>query len=252
MKIMIVRHAEPDYSVDALTAKGRVEAELLASRLSQVPDVLDCYMSPLGRAVATAGYTLNRMNREAEVLPWLCEFRGACYDPDLGYVHNCWDLRPRLFSAHPELENPETWLTFPYFRDSNVADIWKETTDGVDALLARYGFHYDGSVWSAQENHEGTLILFCHFGIAMAVTAYLMHMSPMVLWQNFFMAPSSVTTLISEERVKHEVSWRCVQLGDLSHLTGAAEPYSTAGLFPECYTGRDTTDPPAWGDRHHP
>lgn len=252
MKIMIVRHAEPDYSVDALTAKGRVEAELLASRLSQIPDVMGCYMSPLGRAIATAGYTLSKTGKEAEVLPWLCEFRGKCYDPDFDCVRICWDLRPRLFHAHPELNSPETWLSYPYFKDSNVASIWKETTDGVDALLAKYGYTREDGIWRAADNREGTLLLFCHFGIAMAITAYLLDMSPMVLWQNFFMAPSSVTTLISEERVQHEVSWRCLQLGDLSHLTSAAEPYSTAGLFPECYNGRETTDPPAWGNRHHP
>ncbi|MBQ6564360.1 MAG: histidine phosphatase family protein [Clostridiales bacterium] len=249
---MIVRHAEPDYSIDALTPKGRVEAELLASRLSQVPDVLDYYISPLGRAIATAGYTLQKVGRKAEILPWLCEFRGACFDPDHGVVRNCWDYMPRLFHGHPELEDADRWLSYPFFKDSNVKTIWKETTDGVDALMAKYGYQRDGSIWRAEHNQQGVIVLFCHFGIAMAVMGYLTHMSPMVLWQNFCMVPSSVTTLISEERIPHEVSWRCIQLGDISHLTGAGESYSTAGLFPECYTGRDSTDPPAWGDRHHP
>ena len=58
--------------------------------------------------------------------------------------------------------------------------------------------------------------------------------------------PSSVTTLVTEERVKGEVVFRCMQSGDLSHLYAADEPYSTAALFPECYTGRDSTDPPEW------
>lgn len=59
MKLVFVRHAEPDYAHDSLTAKGRVEAELLARRLCQL-DVKAFYVSPLGRAKATAAYTLNR------------------------------------------------------------------------------------------------------------------------------------------------------------------------------------------------
>ena len=35
MKILIVRHADPDYSVDSLTKKGWREAEYLAERLGR-------------------------------------------------------------------------------------------------------------------------------------------------------------------------------------------------------------------------
>ena len=250
MKIMIVRHAEPDYSIDSLTEKGRLEAELLSRRLSRVPDVLDYYMSPLGRAIATAGYTLEKVGRTAEVLPWLAEFRGTCFDPDRDRVKNCWDFRPRTFRSRPELESPDAWLSCPLFEGSNAEAIWRETTEGVDALLARYGYSPLGQVWKAEDNRKGVIMLFCHFAIGMAVTAYLTHMSPVVLWQNFCMVPSSVTTLVTEERVKGEVAWRCMQLGDISHLYAENERYSTAGLFPEVYDGRDTTDPPEWGGRH--
>lgn len=33
MKLLIIRHAEPDYSIDSLTEKGWREAELLKQRL---------------------------------------------------------------------------------------------------------------------------------------------------------------------------------------------------------------------------
>jgi probable phosphoglycerate mutase len=91
-------------------------------------------------------------------------------------------------------------------------------------------------------------VLFCHFGIATACIAYLLGISPVVLWQGFSAQPSSVTTLITEERVQGEVVFRCMQFGDLSHLFAGNEPYSTAALYPECYTGRDSTSPPEWDD----
>ena len=35
MKLLIVRHADPDYTIDSLTSKGWREAELLSERLSK-------------------------------------------------------------------------------------------------------------------------------------------------------------------------------------------------------------------------
>ena len=81
MKIMFVRHAEPWYAIDSLTEKGHREAELLSRRLCQL-DVKAFYSSPLGRARETGRYTLEKLGREAEILPWLAEFRGKSIDPE--------------------------------------------------------------------------------------------------------------------------------------------------------------------------
>ena len=246
---MIIRHAEPDYSIDSLTPKGRTEAELLATRIAGVQDMIGCFLSPKGRALDTAAYTLNRTGWHAEVLPWLQEFRGRCPDPDTGKVRNCWDFRPRSYAAHPLLADPDRFLEDPMFDGTNVADIWHETTEGVDEMLGRYGYRRDGQVWQCTENRHGTLVLFCHFAIGMAVYGYISHISPVLLWQKCCMAPSSVTTLVTEERVPGEVAFRCVQLGDISHLYAGNEPYSTAGLFPEFYDGIDNTSPRSYGSQ---
>ena len=49
MRLLIVRHADPDYSIDSLTPAGWEEAKLLADRLASVL-VAAYYVSPLGRA----------------------------------------------------------------------------------------------------------------------------------------------------------------------------------------------------------
>ena len=38
MKLLIVRHGDPDYSIDSLTPKGWREAELLKDRLTKSDD----------------------------------------------------------------------------------------------------------------------------------------------------------------------------------------------------------------------
>ena len=107
MKILLVRHAEPDYTIDSLTPKGRREAELLSRRLCKL-DVKNFYVSPQGRARDTASYTLSKLNRTAEVLPWLAEFRSRCFNPAEGRQDIPWDYRPP-FGMRPLLGWTVCW-----------------------------------------------------------------------------------------------------------------------------------------------
>ena len=66
MKILFIRHGDPDYEHDSVTEKGAREIELLADRLVKL-DITQFYCSPLGRAKKTAEATLRRLNREAIV-----------------------------------------------------------------------------------------------------------------------------------------------------------------------------------------
>lgn len=246
MKLIFVRHAEPDYSIDSLTEKGRWEAELLSRRLSKLDNVTAFYTSPLGRTRDTASYTLEKVNRQAEVLPWLAEFRGHCADVETGRMRIPWDLKPQLWLPRQQLRDKDYWMDDEMMQGGNVAEIWQETKDGLDALLARHGYQRQNGLYLCENNQADTLVLFCHFGIMAAMVAYLTDISPVLLWQGFCAQPSSVTTLITEERVKGQCVFRCMQFGDISHLYAGGERYSTAALFPECYTGVDSTDPPEW------
>ena len=51
MRLLIIRHGDPDYEQDSLTPKGWCEAELLSERISKM-NIKDFYVSPLGRAKA--------------------------------------------------------------------------------------------------------------------------------------------------------------------------------------------------------
>ncbi len=241
MRILLIRHAEPDYSVDSITPKGRVEAELLSRRLSRY-DIRDFYVSPLGRARDTAAYTLEKMNREAVVLPWLKEFSGRYPDPETGKLRLAWDIRPRIWTEFPGVWDMRGFLENALFDEGDFREVWQETADGVNELMALYGFRKDGPVWLCEHNTQDTIALFCHFGISMAVISCLTDIPPMVLWHRTLCLPTSVTEVVTEERIRGETAFRITRLGDISHLESAGEPRSTAGLFPECYTGIDNTE----------
>ena len=126
MRILLIRHGEPDYEIDSLTEKGKREAELLSRRMERY-DIRDFYVSPLGRARDTAAYTLERMHREAEVLPWLKEFSGKYPDPETGKLRLAWDNKPRIWTAFPGVWDYHTFLDNPLFDRGDFRQVWQET-----------------------------------------------------------------------------------------------------------------------------
>ena len=66
-----------------------------------------------------------------------------------------------------------------------------------------------------------------------------MNISPFILWHTTAFAPTSVTTLHTEEREKGIASFRAAHLGDISHLTAAGMEPSFSARFCETY---DTTE----------
>lgn len=132
MKLIIIRHGDPDYEHDSLTQKGVREAQLLSDRISQL-DVKAFYCSPLGRAQDTASYTLNKMNRTAETLPWLCEFEGKIVS-GLKLV-SCWDRLPSVWTKYPEHYDYDNWYKSKIMRYGTVERKYKNVCEGIDELL---------------------------------------------------------------------------------------------------------------------
>ncbi|MNC67264.1 hypothetical protein D3C81_2161210 [compost metagenome] len=68
---------------------------------------------------------------------------------------------------------------------------------------------------------------------------HLLGISPMVLWHGFCAAPTSVTTLITEERRKGIAYFRMGSFGDISHLYAGGEEPAFAARFCETYDNMD-------------
>ena len=247
MKLIIIRHGDPDYEKDSLTAKGWREAELLADRISRL-NVRDFYCSPLGRARDTAGVTLKRMGREATVLDWLQEFPARILDPETGERRIAWDLMPSYWTARPALYDKDRWTSDPLMRTGDVERLYRTVADGLDGVLAQHGYRRSGMFYRTAEGNRGTIVFFCHLGVECVMLSHLLGVSTPVLWHGLFIAPTSVTTLVTEERAKGEVYFRCMAIGDTSHLYLGGEPVSRSGLFSETWSGESPNGLPGTSD----
>lgn len=235
MKLLIVRHGDPDYEADALTEKGWKEAEYLSERLTKL-DVKAFYVSPLRRAKETASFTLQKLGRTAEECPWLREFHAPIERPDAPERKSItWDWLPQDWMGEENFFLPGRWHEHPILRAGNVKAEYDWIVENFDALLERHGYRRDGPCYRAVEPNNDTIVFFCHFALECVLLSHLLNVSPMVLWHGICAAPTSVTTVITEERRKGIASFRVCAFGDTSHLYIHDEPPAFSGRFSECY-----------------
>lgn len=239
MRILIVRHGDPDYSIDSLTETGWKEAELLADRLSKI-NMKKIYVSPLGRAQATARPTLEKMGRTAVTLEWLREFNPRINRPDVqGQRKLSWDWLPQDWTKCTEFYDRNNWGTNPVFTEAGVKKEYDWVIGEFDKLLEEYGYVRQGDYYRVERANRDTIALVCHFGLECVLLSHLMNVSPMILWQGMCAAPSSVTSVYTEERREGIASFRVSCFGDTSHLYAAGEEPSFAARFCETYDNMD-------------
>ena len=145
MRLVFIRHGDPDYVHDSLTEKGKKEAELLANLLED-KELGDIYVSPLGRARETASYTIERLRKNGRLkkepitFDWLEEFPARvdlerseearkAFATDLFddsgsskyKLHRMWDFLPSYYGEHPELFDSSDWRKAQIVKDRAAA-----------------------------------------------------------------------------------------------------------------------------------
>lgn len=239
MRLMIVRHGEPNYELDTLTERGWLEAALAAERLAKLK-IQAFYVSPLGRAQDTASCTLKKMHRTAVTLDWLQEFTPQIERPDQPGVKSItWDWLPRDWTADPGYFSLDTWADTEIMKAGHVKEAYDSVCTGLDELLKKHGYVRDGFCYRAEQPNNDTIVFFCHFGLECVLLSHLLNISPMLLWHGFCAAPASITTVYTEERREGTAYFRTAAFGDTSHLYAAGMEPSDHARFCQCYKNRD-------------
>lgn len=236
MKLMIIRHGDPNYAIDGLTEKGAREAALLADRLCR-EELTAVYCSTMGRAKATIQPTLDRLGRTATYCDWLREFGYVA--PEMPYERDtrlAWDQLPSFMATVPELYSPTAWREYPPLKDAGVGEAYDEVTRALDAVLEQHGYRRNGTQYEVLHSSHDTLVFVCHYGVTGVLLSHLLNCSPYTVWQHMCTAPTAVTTLYTEERREGIASLRASAIGDTSHLYVADEPPAFSARYCECFT----------------
>jgi len=274
MRLIFIRHGDPDYANDNLTPKGKREVALLTERVCKWQNITQFYTSPLGRAKATGAPALEKLGRIAIEEPWLQEFYYKTKYPKNFFIKElagketmCWDFLPEIYYSDKKHFDRDSWTDSKIIKNGNIKKHYKEVCDGIDDILKNYGYIRNKKGFYTVENpkenpnfeapYSGldnggiggsgkekyqlvseknlteacSLVFFCHLGVMFAIIAHLTGLSPMQLWHSFYVAPTSITVLNSEERIRGQAMFRVERLGDTNHLTNGGEIVSSSGYF---------------------
>jgi len=262
MKLIFIRHGEPDYHIDGLTNNGWAEVKALAERTKNWK-VTQFYVSPQGRANDTAKYTLEAHNAEAITLDYMREFSYMIDDPVTKRKGVPWDFVPSNWTADDCMFNQgDSFTSFDTIKSNpKIAEQYPIVINSFDELLKEYGYIRTGRYYrninskkryitsTVDENDnirnngpyaesgedEPTLVFFCHLGITCLILSHLLNIPFECMTHGFFMPTSSVTIVSSEERWADEAYFRVQCLGDVTHLKDANIPISPAGSFTDIF-----------------
>lgn len=235
MRLLIIRHAEPDYEHNTLTEKGFREAEILAKHIERY-HIDEIYASPMNRALFTAQAIERKIHVPITVLEWLREFNYPFHGkPNHENSPISWDWYPKDWANDPAYRSVEGTMKSPAFRDSVIPEKYALVTTELDALLAKSGYVREGDLYRAVNPNRKTIALVCHFGLESVLLSHLLNIPPMLLWHGTCALPSSVTSLYTEEREEGFAYFRMNQFGETTHLQMEDEPVSFHARFCETF-----------------
>lgn len=230
MRLYLIRHADPDYANNTITPYGHKEAEALAVRLAQ-EDLTRLYSSPMGRAQDTMRYTADLLPGQVPVtLDWTAEYGGTSTETDEWGRIAIWDLPGEVIRGQAKHPGYDDWQDLPYVASTPMTELFDATRAASDAFFARHGYERDGGRYRCVAPNSERIAVFCHGGFGLAWLSHLLEIPLPLMWSGFWLPPSSVTTLLMEQRSDNWAVPRCVGLGDVSHLYAAGLPVRPRGI----------------------
>ncbi|AZN43094.1 histidine phosphatase family protein [Paenibacillus albus] len=226
MRILLIRHADPDYPNDTITAAGHLEAEALADYL-QHAGVDRIYSSPINRAVHTMKYTADRLGIEPMYEPWTRELNWPTLDEE-GNAIAGWDIPGEKVRGERPYPDHGIWPERQPYKD--YAHLYETIKADSDEFLQRLGFEREDGRYRIVTPSEETIAVFCHMGFGLTWLSHLLELPFPLVWSSFWLPPSSITTILFEERSKSWAVPRCLGLGQVTHLDRKGLPVSPMGL----------------------
>ena len=178
MRIIFVRHGEPDYARDCLTEQGLIQAKACAERL-RFEGIEEIWSSPLGRAAETAAVTAEKLDLPVRTLDHMRELHWGSMDGEpLPSDGHPWELADRLAAEGWDLTDP-AWREHPYFSNNRVTEEADHVARKTDEWLLSLGYERHGNYYRCvrQDDRQKTVALFSHGGSSAAAMGHIMNLT---------------------------------------------------------------------------
>lgn len=171
MRIVFVRHGEPDYVHDCLTETGKRQAAAAALRL-EGEGITKIYASPQGRAAQTAAYTAERLGLPVQTLDYMHEITwGGPGVPENGHP---WTLSDWMISREDFDFFSRDWRDHPYYKNNIATRYADELGIQFDELLVSHGYRHTGGRFFCEADQQETFAVFSHGGSGACVLSHLL------------------------------------------------------------------------------
>lgn len=172
MRIIFVRHGEPDYARDCLTDEGHRQAQAAARRLSG-EGISKIYASPCGRAAQTAAATAARLGLPVTTLDFMHEISwGGKGIPHGGHP---WTLGDRLLAEGFDFD-AQDWRGHPWFKGNVATEYYARIAAAFDALMLEHGYRHEGRRFRCAGGTDETIAVFSHGGSGACALAHLLNL----------------------------------------------------------------------------
>jgi broad specificity phosphatase PhoE len=234
MRLYIIRHADPDYPNNTITAAGHLEAKALSKRLATY-NLDRIYTSPLQRAIDTMRYTTELTGKPYEVEEWTAELHHLKLEGEPYGRLAHWDLPGEVIRSQEPLPTHETWKDLPYYAGTQSPETFEFIKSHSDEFLKRQGYERVGGKYRILKGNQDKVAIFCHGGFGLTWLAHLLELPLSLVWSGFWLPPSSVTTILFDQRSEEWAVPRCIGCADVSHLYAEGLPVQPHGIKANFY-----------------
>ena len=177
MRIIFVRHGEPDYEHDCLTERGRTQALAAAERLKN-EGIEEIYASPLGRAAETAAATSAALGLPVKTLDYMRELHWGSIDGmPVPFDGHPWHLADQMALEGWDLTDPG-WREHAWFRNNKVTAEADYVARKTDEWLRTLDYERNGAYYRCcrPDDRQKTIVLFSHGGSSAAAMGHILNM----------------------------------------------------------------------------
>ena len=171
MRIVFVRHGEPDYEHDCLTETGRQQAAAAAERLLR-ENISKIYVSSNGRARETASYTARTLGLPLHQLDYMHEISWGGEDIPVG--GHPWTLGDWMIEREDFDFFHQDWKSHPYFAKNLAAEYYDRIAREFDVLLFSHGYRHERVRFLCEAEKDETVVVFSHGGSGACVMSHLL------------------------------------------------------------------------------